>query len=191
MPDLSIERSGALGAFAGSVRPCAAAELRGLAAMARFVFRGRPVAIEKASQAFECALPQSICRAAVAGTRAALCLGPDEWTLLAPDTDSQTITRRFDAALADLPHSLVDVSHRNTGLTIEGCQAAAVLNHGCPLDLSLPTFPIGMCTRTVLAKAEITLWRRAEVRFYLETGRSFGDYVWRFLEGARRQFEEQ
>ena len=190
MPDLSIERSSALGAFASSARPCAAAEFRALAAMARFVFRGRPAAIEKASQAFECALPDSICRAAVAGTRAALCLGPDEWTLLAPDTDRQAITRRFDAALGDVPHSLVDVSHRNTGLTIDGCQAAAVLNHGCPLDLSLPTFPIGMCTRTVLGKAEITLWRRAEVSFYLETGRSFGDYVWRFLEGARREFEE-
>ena len=38
-----------------------------------------------------------------------------------------------------------------------------------------------MCTRTVFAKAEIVLWRRAEQRFHLEVARSFAAYVHELL----------
>jgi len=57
---------------------------------------------------------------------------------------------------------------------------------GCPLDLDESAFPIGMCTRTVLAKAEVVLWRRAQQTFHLELARSFVAYVSRFLAEAAR-----
>jgi sarcosine oxidase subunit gamma len=43
--------------------------------------------------------------------------------------------------------------------------------------LDLGEFPVGMCTRTVLAKADIVLWRTREDAFHLEVWRSFSGYV--------------
>jgi sarcosine oxidase subunit gamma len=62
-----------------------------------------------------------------------------------------------------------------------------VLNCGCPLDLDIGAFAVGMCARTVLAKAEIVLWRTAPDRFRIEVWRSFAAYVWGVLEEARRE----
>jgi sarcosine oxidase subunit gamma len=41
-----------------------------------------------------------------------------------------------------------------------------------------------MCTRTVLAKAEIVLWRTEPNTFHLEVWRSFEAYVRQFLTAA-------
>jgi sarcosine oxidase subunit gamma len=91
-------------------------------------------------------------------------------------------------ALEREPHSLVDVSHRQTGLEIGGPRAADILNSGCPLDLDLTAFPVGMCTRTVLVKAEIVLWRTAADVFRLEVWRSFTDYVARYIAEVAREY---
>jgi sarcosine oxidase subunit gamma len=45
-----------------------------------------------------------------------------------------------------------------------------------------------MCTRTVLGKAEIVLWRTAPDIFRIEVWRSFAAYVWLFLDEARGEF---
>ena len=86
--------------------------------------------------------------------------------------------------MAGLPHALVDVSHRQVGIAVAGAKAAAALNAGCPLDLDAATFPPGTCTRTVLAKAEIVLWRTAPTAFRVEAWRSFAEYVWELLATA-------
>jgi sarcosine oxidase, subunit gamma len=176
-------RTGPLASLASL--PCPAAEMGSLAPAARFIFRGRQAAVAAAGQAFGVSLPEIACRAATTGDRAALWLGPDEWLLIAPERDD--IAERF-AILSGLPHALVDVGHRNTGLEIAGPEAATVLSSGCPLDLDIEAFPVGMCTRTVLAKAEIVLWRKASERFRIEVWRSFAAYVWQFLDVARGEF---
>lgn len=153
---------------------------------ARFIFRGREAAIEAAAAAFGVALPREACRAAEAGDHAALWLGPDEWLLIAPEGDGPAIVAAFRGIAA--PHSLVDVSHRNTGLELSGSKVVLVINSGCPLDLDLAAFPMGMSTRTVLNKAEIVLWRRAPDRFHLECWRSFAGYVHGFLADAALEF---
>jgi sarcosine oxidase subunit gamma len=62
-----------------------------------------------------------------------------------------------------------------------------LLNAGCPLDLDLAAFPVGMCTRTVLAKAEIVLWRTSAEVFHVEVWRSFASYVTEYLAEAARE----
>ncbi|MDR3372596.1 MAG: sarcosine oxidase subunit gamma family protein, partial [Ancalomicrobiaceae bacterium] len=57
-----------------------------------------------------------------------------------------------------------------------------------PLDLDVSAFPVGMSTRTVLAKVEIVLWRKAASTFHLECGRSFAPYVHGFVAEAAREF---
>lgn len=151
--------------------------LRLLPAATRFSFRGNAAAQRAAGSAFGLSFPTAPCRAAMQTARAALWLGPDEQLLLAPAEDAGTLRATLDAALAALPHSLVDVSHRQVALEVRGPDAAWLLNSGCPLDLHATAFPVGMCTRTVFMKAEIVLWRTAADVFHLEVWRSFADYV--------------
>ncbi|WP_438346625.1 sarcosine oxidase subunit gamma [Methylorubrum populi] len=112
-------------------------------------------------------------------------LGPDEWLVGGPEADADLLQGRIHEALAGLPHSLVDVSHRNVGIDVSGRQAAAVLNAGCPLDLSEAAFPPGSATRTLLGKAEIVLIRATAAPLYrVECWRSFSTYVHGFLNEA-------
>jgi sarcosine oxidase, subunit gamma len=137
-----------------------------------------------AGNALGLAISQVPCRAAEHGARAALWLGPDEQLLLG--AEGNDIAAALGPALRELPHSLVEVSHRQTALQVGGPRAAVLLSAGCPLDLDPGAFPVGMCTRTVLAKAEIVLWRTAEDIFHIEVWRSFAAYVSRFLAEAAR-----
>jgi sarcosine oxidase subunit gamma len=160
------------------------ANLTDLPPCIRLVLRGRPDAIAAATAPLGFALPQQPCRAAHAGERSALWLGPDEWLILAPVSDP--IAAALTQALHGDAHSLVDVSHRQCAIELTGGAATATLNAGCPLDLDVAAFPIGMCTRTVLAKAEITLWRIAAGTFRLEVARSLTPYVRAFMLQAAR-----
>lgn len=112
-------------------------------------------------------------------------LGPDEWLVGGPEADADLLQGRIHEALAGLPHSLVDVSHRNVGIDVSGRQAAVALNAGCPLDLSEAAFPPGSATRTLLGKAEIVLIRATAAPLYrVECWRSFSTYVHGFLNEA-------
>lgn len=52
--------------------------------------------------------------------------------------------------------------------------------------MDVSAFPVGMCTRTLLGKAEIVLWRTAPEVFRIEVWRSFAAYLSAFLEEAAR-----
>lgn len=160
--------------------------VRALAPAARYVLRGADEVRAAAERALGVAVPASPCRAAVAGERAALWLGPDEWLLICPEARSAELAALLGGALQQLPHSLVDVSHRQGALTVSGPAAATILAAGCPLDLDASAFPVGMCTRTRLAKAEIVLWRTEPEVFRVEVWRSFNAYVSQFLAEAAR-----
>ena len=131
-------------------------------------------------------LGTTFCSATVSADRVALRLGPDEWLLLAPDGAAPALI----AAAAGHPASVVDVSHQSTAIAIAGRFATHTLNAFCALDLAEAAFPVGMCTRTLLGKAEIMLWRTAPDGFHIEVGRSFAPYVWRCLEEGRFEFLE-
>ncbi|MGQ3028233.1 MAG: sarcosine oxidase subunit gamma family protein, partial [Ferrovibrionaceae bacterium] len=51
----------------------------------------------------------------------------------------------------------------------------------------LEAFPVGVCTRTLFAKAEIVLWRTDAQRFRVEVWRSFAGYLWGLLDEIRRE----
>ena len=167
--------------------PEAATILR-LPRLGRFLLRCRNEAVEAVTGAYGVALPRQACRAALAGSRAALWLGPDEWLLFLPENEVEDCAIALTQALAGRPHSLVEISHRDVGLEVAGPEAATILNVGCPLDLDGSVFPVGMCTRTVLGKAEIVLWRDAEHSFRIEVAQSLAGYVLALLREALREF---
>jgi sarcosine oxidase subunit gamma len=179
MSDLAVPARRPLDAFDGAY-----AGLWAGPPMSRFSLRGREAALAAAETVLGFALPRQACRAAGHGARHALWLGPDEWLLLAPADEVTSLGPALEAAMAGLPHALVDISQRQTALRVEGPSAERRLNAGCPLDLDIAAFPVGACTRTVLAKSEIVLWRTAPQTFHLDVWRSFSAYAWRYLEAA-------
>ena len=170
MSNPALERRGPLGTTLSVLPPAS-----------RFSFRGDPSAARVAGDAFGVLLPETACRAAKHGARAALWLGPDEWTLLAPPNEGPEIADAVARALGDRPHALVDIAHRDIGIAVAGPDSTTIVNAGCPLDLDPSSFPIDHCTRTVFAKAGIVLWREDTRRFRLEVARSFAGYLWQML----------
>ena len=146
-------------------------------ATARLVLRCWPDGTPGLAPALGCPVPVTINTASAAGERAALMLGPDEWLLLVPETERMAVEAAMAAALSGRPHSLVDVSHRQLALLLDGPQAGLVLNAGVPLDVGVAAFPIGTATRTLFDKAEITLWRIGADAFRIEVGRSLLPYL--------------
>src|SRR5271156_5072500 len=118
--------------------------------------------------------------------RAAIWLGADEWLMIAGNAAPAPLGGMLESVLDGTAHSLVDVSHRQIGLIVSGPAAARALNAGCPLDLDLAAFPVGMATRTLYDKAEIVLWRRAQTTFHVEVWRSFAPHVAASLAEAAR-----
>jgi sarcosine oxidase, subunit gamma len=160
-----------------------------LPAAARLSVRAEtPVAV-RLGEAFGVALPQEPCRANTNGERAALWLGPDEWLIVAPDGDLTALYQGMPDAPEIQPASVVDVSDRNAAAVVSGPKASEVINAFNPLDLGVKSFPVGMCTRTVFAKAEIVLWRTGPETFRIEVWRSFLPYVLGSLAEAMKEYK--
>jgi sarcosine oxidase, subunit gamma len=161
--------------------------VRVLPAASRLVLRGGAPVMSAAGAALDLSISETACRSATNAKWASLWLGPDEQLVLASVTDGETVAGLLRTALSALPHSLVDVSHRQLAIEICGPLAHTLLNAGCPLDLHISTFPVGMCTRTILGKADIVLWRTAAHTFHVEVWRSFAGYVTSYLAEASRE----
>jgi sarcosine oxidase, subunit gamma len=153
---------------------------------ARFILRGGEGARVACGIAFGAEPPSKLGPAGEGVRRAALWLGPDEWLLIAEGADAAALGEMLESVLDGTAHSLVDVSHRQIGLVVTGPAAARALNAGCPLDLDLCAFPMGMATRTLFDKAEIVLWRRAQTTFHVEVWRSFAPHVAALLAEVAR-----
>ncbi len=154
---------------------------------ARFSLRIAPARMEKAIEAFGSDIPADIGGMSSSAQKTALCLGPDEWLLMAPESEGDGIAARFAGISGHTTHSLVDVGHRNVGIDVSGPAAALALSSGCPLDFD--DLAIGGCARTVLDKAEIIIMRLAREHYRLEIVRSFAEFVWNFLTTAGREFD--
>jgi sarcosine oxidase subunit gamma len=157
-------------------------------AASRLILQGDAAARIAAASAWGVPFSEEPCRAQSLGERATLWLGPDEHLLWQASRETALPTADLERALATHPHSLVDVSHRQAALEIFGPHAVTILGGACPLDLDAPEFPVHMCTRTVLAKAEIVLWRTAPDAFHVELWRSFQSYAQALLSEIGREF---
>lgn len=155
---------------------------------ARFSLRVSPTVVGEITNF---ALKLDIPINAMAGDRERmnLRLGPDEWLLIGPEAQSESIAREIEGALAGAFFSLVDISHRNVAFQLSGAHAREILNGGCPLELDEAAFPGGSATRTVFGKAEIVLIRpQAAYAYRIECLRSFGPYVHGLLNELLREF---
>jgi sarcosine oxidase subunit gamma len=154
----------------------------------RLILQGDAAGRNAAATVWGVPFSEQACRAHALGERATLWLGPDEHLLWQASRTVALPIAELESALATHAHSLVDVSHRQVALEIFGPHAATILAGACPLDLDAREFPVHMCTRTVLAKAEIVLWRTAPDTFHVEVWRSFQSYAQALLSEIGREF---
>ena len=170
--------------LAGRVAGAAGVTITPASAAGRVVLRVNPSDAGQLSSALGLDLPLAP-KSSVKNDagRTALWIGPDEWLLIDPSVDAgpALATALSDAGVLV---SAVDVSHRNTAILVEGPGAQATLESGCPQNLSLKTFPVGACSRTVLGKIEVVILRTGEQAFRVECWRSFSDYAFTFLADA-------
>lgn len=153
--------------------------------MARYVLQARTQALHNAAAILGMTAPDTL-RVSSHKDRHLLWQGPYEWLLLDLPAHSQEIETALADALSGHAFSMVDASHRNQGLLLTGKDVERLLATGCMLDLSLDQFPVGMTTRTLFAKTDLTLWRIDAHTFHIEIGRSFVPYLIGLLqEGAK------
>ena len=130
-------------------------------------------------------LPVQVGSRSVDGTRTALCLGPDEWLIEAPEADGPALLALLADLSAHQPLSAVEVSDREITLALEGPAVLDLLATGCPRDLA--RMPVGSGARTVFDTAQVVLTREAEDRFHLTVWRSFLPHVRALLDIAQRE----
>ncbi|WAX96922.1 sarcosine oxidase [Aminobacter sp. NyZ550] len=168
-----------------AVRKVTPLNVRAVADGARFVLGIDPAQAAQAAKAFGSPLPGKIGDVTVSKGRLAVRLGPDEWHLVVPLTEQEAIETAFAKLYATVPHSLVDVSHREIGIEVEGVAAMLALRSAIAFDIEV--MPVGTGCRTIFDKAQIILVREAEDRFRIEVWRSFADHVWGILDAASRE----
>lgn len=117
------------------------------------------------------------------GARSALCLGPDEWLIEAPESDRAALLA--DLAKIAAPHSAVEVSDREITYALEGPAVLDLLATGCPRDLA--RMPVGSGARTVFDTVQVVLVRETQDRFHLTVWRSFAPHVRALLDIAVRE----
>jgi sarcosine oxidase subunit gamma len=161
--------------------------IRPAADCARFSLRIDSTEIAGASKALGLQLPAKIGELAASGEKIAVCLGPDEWYLILPLAEQDAAERAFADLYAQVPHSLVDIGHREVAIEIEGADAALALQSAIPFDVE--AMPAGSGCRTVFDKAQIVLVRKAVDRFRIEVWPSFADHVWGLVRAASREIE--
>lgn len=130
-------------------------------------------------------LPSRIGARAVNGTRAVLCLGPDEWVVIVAPGEVDGIVEACAALYPDHPHSLVDVSSREVTLVIDGPRATELLTFGMARDPE--SIAVGEGRRTAIDGLSVVLWRDAEDAWRIDVWNSFAEHLLGLLETGCRE----
>lgn len=166
--------------MAGPLASSPAATVTLLAPVARFSLRAGEAAQAKLSTALGIQLPTQIGQCERKGDTELLCLSPNEWVIIAPETQAETITTACATVYGDAAHSLTEISDREITVRIDGPKAAELMTLGSPRDLD--KLPAGEARRTIFDGATVVLWRDEAQAFRLDIWRSFAPHVISLLQ---------
>ena len=109
-------------------------------------------------------------------------LGPNEWLLVAQDTQSPQLTGDLRKIFTGQHATVTDLSGAAVVLQLQGTHAAEILSKGCTLDLHPDHFKGGDCAQTGLAKANMLLACRSAGKAYtLVVRRTYAEYLLQWL----------
>ena len=144
-----------------------------LAPAPRLSLRVKPAHRVTLGQALGLDLPTRVGARMAAGGTEALCLGPDEWLITAPE--GAGLADAVHAVYAGAPHSLVDISDREITLRLSGPAVLDLLATCCPRNVA--AMPVGSAARTLFDSATVVLWRDGPTDFRMDIWRSFAPHV--------------
>lgn len=132
-------------------------------------------------QVLDTNLPTQACSLSAASSITILNLSPDEWMLIFPREQRDTIQQSLATALTGIHSQVLDNSGGYTSVWLQGKQVADALQHCTVYNLHAltPNKVVG----TTFGKASVILYR-VDSGFYLVLRRSFADYIWRYLTRA-------
>ena len=141
-------------------------------------------------------LPTEPNTSATQGPVTALWLGPDQWMVTCPASDTVFFISTLREALDEVHHALTDVTDGRVALRLAGPNARDVLEKGCPLDLHPRAFPPARCAQSLLAKATVLIHLVGDdpqtgPSFDIHVARSFSRYLFSWLEDAGLEYGVQ
>lgn len=151
----------------------ALAEFTALPPRTQLALRASPETAAMLFTALDLELPPRIGSVSSGGEVFAICIGPDEFYIVA--LEGAAATRNLAAAAQSASCSLVDISARDLAFEIRGAGAAALLNAGCPADLQ--SMSDRSAARTVFDGVQIVLIKWSPIRFHMHVWRSFAPHV--------------
>ncbi len=123
------------------------------------------------------------------GQRLACWLGPDEWLVITAPGEKQRALEGMRAVISGQRAAVSDVSGGQTLIESAGRHARDVLAKGCTLDLHPRVFPSGRCAQTLVAHCPVLILRAgSRDALGVIVGRSFADYLWRWLVDAAQEY---
>lgn len=149
----------------------------------RLSLRVKPAHRDAVARALSLTLPTRVGQRAAAGEVEALCLGPDEWVIVAPEGSALQDAAR--AVYGDAPHSLVDISDREITLRLSGPAVLDLLASCCPRNVA--AMAVGSAARTLFDSATVVLWRDGASDFRMDVWRSFTPHVLSLMNQVRRE----
>lgn len=114
-------------------------------------------------------------------------MGPDRWWLLRDESATPSVGE-LRQTLASFSAAAVEIGDSFVALQISGPRAADVLAKGCTIDLHPRAFQAEQIVQTNLAKTQIALHQTGESAYQVFTRRSFGEYLWTWLEDAGLEY---
>lgn len=155
--------------------------------------RGEGASFHAATEkALSLKLPVIASTAAYGKAVSALWLGPDEWLIIVPDAERQTILDSLQKALSGQHAAVVDVSAARIVIELEGEKARTLLEKGCLLDLHPRTFKPGQCLSTIIAKTNVVIeqTRQDPLTYRLYLRPSFARHFAAWMSEAARNLME-
>jgi sarcosine oxidase, subunit gamma len=169
------------GAMAEAIRPSSAVEFGEVFATRQVGLRLRPP-----FPAYLAGVPLPLAPNRVAASLAlrTLCLGPDEWLIVA-EGEASDLVPRLERALGGRRAAIHDLSSSRAIIEIRGDGARALLAAGCGLDLHPRAFGPGQCAQTLLARVPVILDQIDDAPHYrLLVRRSYARWLHAWLVDA-------
>lgn len=123
------------------------------------------------------------------GPREIFWLGPNEWLVLATETEAGSLATTLADALDGMHAAVNVVSGGQIAMTLSGDRVRELLSKGCTIDFHPREFREGMCVQSGLAKASVVIGMPGkDDRFIVIVRRSFSDYLLHWLTDAAAEY---
>lgn len=106
-------------------------------------------------------------------------LGPDQWLYVMPHTQLQPALSRLHAVHIDTAMAITDVTGGYTLLVAQGERVDTLIRSGTGYDVA--HLKTGVCTQTLLAKAQVLMWKPSSNEYRILVRRSYAQYLYRWL----------